>query len=86
MISRQSIANKINEYLVHAILLEDLVDWAENSLIDEEFEAGYFEVIRNVLSKIGLADVKEFGLTWEDCEDLLRQVGYRVNVHIVQNV
>lgn len=38
---------------------------------------------RKVVSRLGLADVRAFGLTWEDCEAYLRQLGYSARVEIV---
>ena len=37
-------------------------------------------VLRNIIARIGLADVKAFGLTWEDCYEFLSSLGYRVEV------
>jgi hypothetical protein len=37
-------------------------------------------VLRDVLARLGVADVKAFGLTWEDCYDFLSRLGYRVEV------
>ena len=33
--------------------------------------------------RLGLADVQAFGLTWEDCASLLKQLGYDARVEIV---
>jgi len=38
--------------------------------------------IRNILGHLGLADVREFGLSWDDCYDYLSQLGYQVKVTI----
>jgi hypothetical protein len=35
-----------------------------------------------VLARLGLADVRAFGLTWDDCEELLRELGYSARVEI----
>lgn len=32
--------------------------------------------------RLGLADVREFGLAWEDYEDLLESLGYTARVEI----
>jgi hypothetical protein len=32
---------------------------------------------------LGVADVRAFGLAWEDCEQLLRQLGYSPRVEII---
>jgi hypothetical protein len=42
------------------------------------------ETIRDVTARLGLSDVREFGLTWEDCEAYLAGLGYRASVDIVQ--
>lgn len=39
-------------------------------------------VLRNVVARLGVADVRAFGLTWEDCEGLLQQLGYAARVDI----
>jgi hypothetical protein len=39
--------------------------------------------IRDVVARVGVADVRAFGLTWEDCEQLLTQLGYSAQVSIV---
>ena len=37
----------------------------------------------NAQTRALLADVRAFGLTWDDCEHLLKQLGYAAQVHIV---
>lgn len=44
------------------------------------------ETAANLISRLGLADVKAFGLTWEDCRDFLSRVGYHVRVEVSQVV
>jgi hypothetical protein len=39
--------------------------------------------MRNAVARLGLADVWAFGLTWEDCESILKQLGYDARVEIV---
>ena len=53
-------------------------------MMEEEFDARDLETIRDITSRIGLADVREFGLTWEDCENYLARLGFRAKVDIVQ--
>jgi hypothetical protein len=36
-----------------------------------------------VISRLGVADVRAFGLAWEDCEDLLKKLGYAARVEVV---
>ena len=44
------------------------------------FEPGSESEIRTVLGKLGLADVNNFGLLWEDCEQLMGQLGYKMKI------
>lgn len=81
IITKKTIAEKILEYLHHNITLAQLVDWSENNLMDGEFEDKNFELIKDILSKLALADVRAFGLMWEDCEAYLKNLGYKVNVN-----
>ena len=82
-ITKQSVAEKIAAYLRHEISLAQLVDWAETSMMDGEFEERDLTALRNVVARLGVADVRAFGLAWEDCELLLRQLGYAARVDIV---
>ena len=82
-ITKQSVAEKIAAYLRHEISLAQLVDWAETSMMDGEFEERDLMALRNVVARLGVADVRAFGLAWEDCESLLRQLGYAARVDIV---
>jgi hypothetical protein len=61
----------------------ELVNWAEDAMMDGEFDEHEAAAIANVVSRLGVADVRAFGLTWEDCEQLLRQLGYTARVDIV---
>lgn len=47
-----------------------------------EFEEADLPVIRDVVARLGLADVAAFGLTWEDCATMLSRLGYRATVDI----
>ena len=82
-ITKQTVADKIAAYLRHEISLEDMVDWAEESMMDGEFAEDQAVTLSAVISRIGVADVRAFGLTWEDCEGLLGQLGYAARVDIV---
>jgi len=82
MITRQTVAEKIKAYLQQRLTLTSLVDWAERAMMENDFEQGYFDEIRDVISRLGLADVRAFGLTWEDIQSFLDQLGYRVSVEV----
>jgi cobyrinic acid a,c-diamide synthase len=83
MITARIAAEKIAAYLRHEIGLAELVDWAENALMEGEFAEPEERQLRDVISRLGVADVRAFGLTWEDCEQMLRQLGYSARVEVV---
>ena len=82
-ITRQAVADKLAAYLRHDISRGDLVAWAESAMMEGEFEQEHFADIRDVVARLGVADVRTFGLTWEDYEQLLSRLGYAARVNIV---
>ena len=82
MITRQLVAEKIAAWLHHEISLESLVDWAETAMMQEPFAESDAVDLVTIVGRLGAADVRSFGLTWEDCEQLLKQLGYTVHVDI----
>ena len=82
-ITRQTVADKLAAYLRHDISRGDLVAWAESAMMEGVFEREHLAIIRDVVARLGVADVRTFGLTWEDCEQLLSQLGYAARVNIV---
>ncbi len=83
LITKKIVADKIAAYLHHDITLVQLVDWAERAMMEDEFEENGLPAIRSAVSRLGVADVRAFGLTWEDCEDLLGQLGFSARVSII---
>ena len=81
-ITRHQAAQKLTAYLNHEISLAQLVDWAETAMLNGEFAEPEAEALRFVVSRLGVADVRAFGLTWEDCENLLDRLGYRARVEV----
>ena len=82
IITRQSVVDRIAAYLHHRITLAELVDWAENAMMEGEFEDKDAASISAAVARLGVADVRAFGLTWDDCEELLRQLGFSARVEI----
>ena len=72
------------KYINREIGLPALVDWAEEMIREADFESDSFEIIRDILARIGLSDVREFGLTWDDCYDYLQKLGYNVRVELLK--
>jgi len=82
-LTREMVVHKLAAYLRHEIPLDDLVAWANEIMMESDFEETHYDAIRNVVARLGLADVRSFGLSWEDCESLLKQLGYNARVEIV---
>jgi hypothetical protein len=52
-------------------------------MMDGDFDEREMDAVRSVVSRLGVADVRAFGLTWDDCQELLQQLGYLARVDIV---
>lgn len=81
-ITRQTVADELTAYLQHRLSERELVDWAERAMQEGDFDPDDLEPLRDIVSRLGLADVRAFGLTWEDCEGFLRRLGYTVRVEV----
>jgi cobyrinic acid a,c-diamide synthase len=82
-ITKQTVANQIAAYLHHEISLAQLVDWSEQALLDGELAERDAQTISSVIARLGVADVRAFGLAWEDCEELLQKLGFAPRVEVV---
>ena len=82
LITRETVTRTC-AYLRHDLSLAELVSWAESALMEGEFDPAHFATIREVVARLGVADVRAFGLAWEDCEQLLALLGYSARVNIV---
>ena len=80
MITRQTVRDEILAYLYHKTTLAQLVDWAENAMNEGVLDPQDANVLSDVIGHIGLADVEEFGVSWDDCFDFLSRLGYKVQV------
>ncbi len=78
----KEVGQKLVDHLQHRITLEELVEWAESTMMEADFDEKNLETIRDIVSRLGLADVKAFGMTWEDCEGFLSRLGYEVSVTV----
>jgi hypothetical protein len=81
-ITKKTVANKLAAYLGHELPLGDLVEWAEDAMQEGTFEAKNAKLLAALIGRIGVADVRAFGLAWEDCEQILKQLGYSARVDI----
>lgn len=78
-ITSNAVAQQVAAYLHRQISLSQLVDWAEQQMIEGDFESAG---VRDVVAQMGLADIRAFGLTWDDCDRLLRMLGFEATVQI----
>lgn len=81
-VTSKLVAQKLEAYLHHDLSLAKLVDWAEQVVMDGEFDEDGFENIRDVVAQLGVSDVRAFGLTWEGCQRLLSKLGYAAHVEV----
>jgi len=82
VITREMLAERISAYLQGRQSLDELVAWAEDSMQEAEFDQQDFPAIRDVVARLGVADVAAFGLTWQDAVDMLSRLGYQATVGI----
>jgi hypothetical protein len=82
MITRHLVAEKIFGHLSHRITLAELVDWAERVMMDGEIAEEDVSVVSEAVARIGVADVQQFGLLWGECEEMLRKLGYSLDLNL----
>ena len=80
IITKQELAVNLLNYLQHKTTLSDLVSWAENAFMEGDIQGEDPEVVRDILAKLGLAEVKEFGLFWDDCTVYMQKLGYVLKI------
>jgi len=80
MVTRQIVGEKLKAYLNEELTLGQLVEWAENAMVDGAFEDAHVELLSEVVGRIGLADMEDFRLAWEDIVAMLEKLGYRATV------
>lgn len=83
MITRETLSEKLVAYLNRRLTLTDLVRWSEDELLNSDIDERDTVILRDIVGRLGLADVRQFGLTWEDCYDFLARLGYIVEVKVV---
>jgi cobyrinic acid a,c-diamide synthase len=82
-ITRQLAARKLQAYLNGRLDTDGLVAWAEQAMIQGDFAPADAAVLRKVVPRLGVADVRAFGLEWSDCARMLRQLGFRARINVV---
>lgn len=80
IITKQLLAVNLLNYLQHKTTLSDLVNWAEEAIMEGDIQGEDPDVVRDILARLGLADVKTFGLFWDDCNDYMQKLGYVLKI------
>ena len=58
---------------------------AESMMMDADFATEDFETLQEIVSRHGVADVKAFGITWDDCQKFLSRLGYQARVMVTES-
>ena len=81
VITRQTVSDKLLAYLNRQITLAELVNWAENTFIDDALEPPEDTAMLNdILAYLAAADTAQFPLTWDICAGFLEKLGVTVQV------
>jgi hypothetical protein len=83
MLTRKLVLEQIDHYLNRQITLAQLVDWAENALMEPTSPTNEdADTIMDVVSYLGAADTRGFPLTWDRLDDFIERLGGRVLVRV----
>jgi plasmid stabilization system protein ParE len=63
-------------------VIEDETRTYREAIMHETFVEPDAADLAAIIGRLGAADVRSFGLTWEDCEQLLKRLGYTAHVDI----
>lgn len=80
MITRQTVRDQILAYLNHQVTLAQLVDWAEDAMNEGALDPRDAPLLADVIARLGVADVEDFELSWDDCYGFLSRLGYKMEV------
>ncbi|MDI9313043.1 MAG: hypothetical protein QM535_22725 [Limnohabitans sp.] len=61
-INKELLASKILEYLNRRLSAKELAVWAEDAMVEGDYQEEYFSIISEALAAIGTIDVKGFEL------------------------
>ncbi len=83
MTTKIDCARKIAEFLASEISHEDLVNWADAALAEEEFPDAEGRLMLGVLSDLSAGRVGTFVSRIGDYHAFLRELGFRMEPHLV---
>jgi hypothetical protein len=70
---------QLSAYLEGQLSLKEMVHWAEE-LIMRGFEANAAE--SEIIYRLGVADAENFELSWEELAQMLKRLGYKVQLQL----
>ncbi|MBT3605842.1 MAG: hypothetical protein HOE48_10535 [Candidatus Latescibacteria bacterium] len=80
VITREVLAQKLKNYLSGEEQFEQLISWSEDIMMDGEIATQDFEIIRDIIARLGVSDVASFGLSWEELNAMLNRLGYKTRL------
>ncbi len=76
-LTNEQLAKKILQYLNKIISVDEFASWAEAQMIENNYEETYFDEISEILSKIGVINVKGFELPIAFYLNSLKELNYQ---------
>jgi hypothetical protein len=73
-ITKKIVADQLRAYLDRRINLHVLAKWAKDAMMEGELDDSHFDLLRAMLSRLGLADVDGFWLRRGEFEDFLNEL------------
>ena len=71
LITKKILTDKIVAFLNRQISTDEIVVWAENAMIESDYEEKYFDIIADTLHRIGVMNVKSFEIKLSDFLNIL---------------
>lgn len=81
MITRHEVSQQLLAYFNNELTLAELVDWAENCMVTGGFGPDEdMDMLVEIVMYLAGGDTAYFPLTWEVCQDFMKQLGSPVKV------
>jgi hypoxanthine phosphoribosyltransferase len=80
VLTRGAILRQMNGYLNRAITLSQLVAWVQDTLAGGGLSPDDESFLRDLVARAGQPDSETFGLTLEECSDLLGRLGHELRI------
>ncbi len=75
-ITKNILCKKILDFLNRKITNEEFANWAEDIMLEGEYEEQHFEIISDAISRIGIINVKGFELEKSYFLNILKKLNY----------